>query len=188
MKLPLHNLILDLETTGLDEKVDEILELAVIGTDIELSPIFEFTWVIQTPDLRATLARIDANPYLSKLHRETGLVRDLASESTVSLAHVENVLVQVVQSTSEKVILSGSGVSHFDQRFLKVNMPALHSRLAHFTIDVGIMRRAYKDWVGVDLVDANEQKTHRALDDVRCHLDEARAFRKFFLAGKQVAA
>jgi hypothetical protein len=38
-------------------------------------------------------------------------------------------------------------------------------------------------WHGEDLTDVNTRKTHRALDDVLCHLEEARTFRELFKGG-----
>lgn len=39
-------------------------------------------------------------------------------------------------------------------------------------------------WTGHDLVTANEDKTHCAMDDARCHLTEATAFRAVFAAAR----
>ena len=58
----------------------------------------------------------------------------------------------------------------------------LHAHLHYAPIDVGVLRRTWQMWTGGDLVTANQDKTHRALDDARCHLAEATAFRQVFAA------
>lgn len=57
-------------------------------------------------------------------------------------------------------------------------MPQVSRRCAYWSIDIGVVRRAHTMWVGeLPSAGLNESKTHRALDDARVHLAEARAFR-----------
>src|SRR5699024_8687453 len=82
-----------------------------------------------------------------------------------------------------KVVLAGSGVSHFDSRVIRARMPHVQELLNYRQFDVGIMRIQYLHWTKTNLTDVNDDKTHRAMDDVRCHLKEAQAFRQFFIDG-----
>jgi oligoribonuclease (3'-5' exoribonuclease) len=59
---------------------------------------------------------------------------------------------------------------------MKKYMADLSSWLRHWHIDIGTVRRCYEMFVGEDPFHMNNGKTHRALDDVRCHLEEAKAF------------
>lgn len=181
--MSLHFLITDLETTGLDPDLDGVIEIAAVGTDRNLDVLFEYTTVIEpTPTQRS---RLDTNPYLVDMHTENGLIADLDAGKSTSLRLAEAELLDLIgvhrgDESPTKIVLSGSGVSHFDQRRIEKFMPALTKRLAHCTVDVGVMRRAYHTFVGEDLTTINEAKTHRALDDVRCHLEELAAFRDLF--------
>jgi oligoribonuclease (3'-5' exoribonuclease) len=78
--------------------------------------------------------------------------------------------------TAPKLTLAGSGVGHFDLPAIREYMPKLAKRLNYYVIDVGTIRRAHDMWVGTPVSVANDAKTHRAIDDVRCHLEEANAF------------
>ena len=77
---------------------------------------------------------------------------------------------------SGRTVLAGSGVSHFDCRFIRHYLPELEAFLRYWMIDIGVVRRMYELWVGELPTAVNEEKTHRALDDVYCHLEEARTF------------
>jgi oligoribonuclease (3'-5' exoribonuclease) len=81
-----------------------------------------------------------------------------------------------------QVHLAGSGVAAFDKPFPARHMPRLHGMLHYAPIDVGVLHRTWRMWTGTDLVTVNQDKTHRALDDARCHLAEAAAFQRLFAA------
>lgn len=181
----LHFLILDLETTGLDEHQDGIIEIAAIGTNRDLDPLFEFSAVIKPS--QSARARLEANEFLMDMHASNGLLDAIASPIVaLDLDNAVALLIACIEThrgpnSPAQIILGGSGVSHFDYRMLQAHAPQLVEHLFYSTFDVGVLRRAYLTFTGHDLVDANEHKTHRAMDDVECHLAEARAFRTMML-------
>ena len=59
----------DLEMTGLDEKVDTILEVAIIITDIDFKPLEEFHRIVFQP--KEVLDRM--NDWCKHTHGESGL-------------------------------------------------------------------------------------------------------------------
>ncbi|WP_159600713.1 exonuclease domain-containing protein [Agromyces humi] len=177
----LTNVWVDLECTGLDHELDAILEIGAIGTDENLDELFEFTSTIRAP--RAAINRMRANPYVRPMHLANGLfdeVTDPASSAQLpDVLDVEAALIEEVMAhqlrKDHTVILSGSGVSHYDIRFLKQHMPALSTLFSDREFcDTGQERRAYLRDTGTDLAFVNDLKPHRALDDVRLHLEEGR--------------
>ena len=181
---PTHLLWLDLESTGLDTAVDEIIEIGVIITDLHYDSVIEYRTVVLPTE--AGKARLRDNPFVTEMHRLNGLTAELdalagASYTTIEAAE-ERVLalIDVIGLSAATFHIAGSGVATFDRPLLNRLMPRLAAKLHYAPIDVGILRRSYKLATGVDLVEVNEDKTHRAIDDVRCHLTEGRAFRELF--------
>ena len=170
---------------GADTDGDEIVEVGVIGTTLDLKPLFEVETMIAPT--RRTLRRAGANPVVYGMMMANGLWGDLEAAIGTglfpSLNSVETDLVALINRYSApgaKVVLAGSGVGTFDSRFIKVQMPALAARLTYYPHDIGVLRREWKIATGHDLVDSDNNKTHRAFDDVLCHLEEARAYREVF--------
>jgi oligoribonuclease (3'-5' exoribonuclease) len=181
---------IDIETTSLPEGNDwsgvEILEVGVIVTDFDLKPYFGYKGVIGMTDaIKAALAK---NPEVVQMHLKNGLLRE-SKESTDTLRMVESEIIGMLKSktTQDKgeFMIAGSGVATFDFQLLKAKMPELASWLAYFPFDVGVLRRSANILSGgrdvVKKVEASfSNKSHRAIDDVKAHLQEAMEFQKLF--------
>jgi oligoribonuclease len=191
MPTPDHLLFTDLETTGLDPSRDDIIEAAFLLTTTNLTVIHDMR-VLVRPGTSA-LDRLLANDDLVRMHTVNGLLRALGvtarrapdkfADGVRSLPHAQDPVLGMLHSRSIRpghVHLAGSGVAAFDRPFLARHMPRLHGLLHYAAIDVGVLRRTWQMWTGADLVTANADKTHRAMDDARCHLAEAEAFRRVF--------
>ena len=176
---------LDFEATGLDTSLDSPIEVGAILTTTDLRRISGFSSVIRPPD--AARERLMANAYVRDMHRANGLL-DLIDDAP-PLDYVEKELLAWIDLfcaqhpliPGTNITLAGSGVAHFDLPLIKQQMPALAERLNYFVIDVGIIRRATEMWTGSIPSNVNELKTHRAMDDIVCHLAEAHAFRDLWL-------
>lgn len=192
---PTHLLWLDLETTGTNENVDQIVEVAVILTDLELTEVTRSSSLVPY-DYDGAL-RLAGNDYVRQMHQTSGLTDDLGRRFigftpdggvehevrwSVLRAAEKELKAQLAHAGTQPhcVMLAGSGVSHFDRRFLRTQMPDLERQLAYPSIDVGVARRMADLWGSPPGVpDFNSDKTHRAMADVVCHLNEARWWRNF---------
>ncbi len=188
-------LFLDLETTGTDVPNDNIIEigLSLISTDVESGypEIGSFSEVILPSD--TAFVRMMDKKVVREMHQTNGLLDEIISlrEERGSdyynhtPTNVENgVLAWLNKFTgadTTHIPLGGSGVTHFDRRFIKAFMPRLDARLTHWAYDMGVFRRMFLK-AGVAPY-SQDGKTHRALDDARVHADEFRHYQKFITLG-----
>lgn len=192
--MPKNNyyLFVDLETTGLDPEYDHILEYAMILTDGSFKKVETWGALVDLPSDYNHWNEW-ADDIVAKMHEKSGLTKDWedAGRDKYSIYIADRDL-DIVLDEFEKdynwdnLILAGSGVSHFDMRFLRKHMPAVFKHLHWCPLDVGQI----EEWLKVsgqthltyDAVTpgARERKTHRAMDDISYHLDEARYYKGLF--------
>jgi len=177
-----HLLWLDLETTGTDETKDSIIEIGVIPTTTDLEILGEWVEIVWPTD--EALGRLLRNDVVHAMHEGNGLLWELSErdEDLATIGRVEYELIQWLDAfgLGTQWVLAGSGVGHFDRRFIKAQMPRLDQRLRHWCIDMGVLRRAHQMWSGGPTPTAPEPKPHRALDDAYLHLAEARQWKDYF--------
>lgn len=173
-----HILWMDLETTGSDEANDCIIEVGAIVTTYDLQERSCFTEIVKPFPLG--LGRLLQNDVVREMHTTNGLLEDVLRASDAQRPHLtEQRLLSWLDGLGLShggLVLGGSGVGHFDRRFIRKFWPTLNGRLRYWVVDVGVLRRTYEMWVGPDPFRHNAGKTHRAIDDIRCHVEEARSF------------
>lgn len=173
--MPRKDLIfwIDLETTGSSD-AEHIVEIgAAFTTATDFSVLSTFSQVIK-PSMNGW-DRLEANEFVLNMHKKSGLYEDMKS-STVTLNEASTLLMDWfhgVAGTTEHVPLAGSGVSHFDRKYIRRDLPELDSRLTYWAYDVGVLRRTFQ-LVGAPTYIAGDvyEPKHRGLDDVRMHIDE----------------
>ena len=149
----------DLEMTGLDEKIDSILEVAVIITDMDFKPVEQYHRVVfQEPSVVAGM-----NDWCKKTHGESGLTALIPTGTP--LAQVERDLVALVGrhfAETDRVVLVGNSVGN-DKRFLDQYMPDLAKRLHYRLVDVSSFKEIFREKYNVAFHKGN---AHRAVDDI----------------------
>lgn len=172
----------DLETTGLDKQRDFICEAAFVLTDVEYNEYFTITQVLSIPG--EGYKRIYASPVVHEMHVLSGLLDEMTlSPLTVTDLDelvAEEIAVAVPEEHRGKVRIGGSGVSHFDLDFVAKWLPSVRSWLDWRPLDVGQVEEWFALW-GLPTYDEARpdekgRKTHRALDDILFHIDEAKFY------------
>lgn len=167
---------IDCEMTGLDLGKDQLVEIAVIVTDADLTELDEGVNIIIRPDDLTVLEGMD--PVVVDMHTSSGLL-DLIPEG-VSLAEAqEQVLAYVRQHVPEarKTPLAGSSV-YVDRGFLARDMPDLDAHLHYHLVDVSSIKEIARRWYPRAYFNSPEKRgNHRALSDIRESIAELRYYR-----------
>jgi len=178
---------IDLETTGIDDRLDPILEIGLIIT--RTTPPFKTVVAYEAVVAPEGNWRDRMDDFVLDMHTGNNLLNDIESHGRL-LADVEQEVISLLKEHGRphNYMLAGSGVSHFDRRFIASQMPGLEKWLQYPNMDVGILRRALK-FSGRRDLDAFGQtfaistdKPHRGLDDVADHLNEWRVYAEIFAA------
>lgn len=166
---------IDLETTGLDEQDGSILEVGVVVADPDGRTLTEAAWLVSP--LPHHLRELPPEVY--EMHRTSGLLADLEAAPALPLPGDVDLAVAALldrHTVDGRIILAGSGVSHFDVRWIARHLPATCYRLTYWTYDVGVIRRLLAT-IDPDLPRPANPKAHRALPDARDHRDEWHHYR-----------
>jgi oligoribonuclease len=150
---------IDLEMTGLDEKVDHILEVAVVITDMDFRPLETYHRIVYQPP--AVLEEM--NDWCKKTHGESGLTA--AVPQGTPLATVQQELVQLMDrhfGQKEKIVLAGNSVGN-DRRFVDAYLPEVAKRLHYRLIDVSSFKEIFREKYRIAFQKGN---AHRATDDI----------------------
>lgn len=180
---------IDLEATGLPVGNDytevHLLEIAVIVTDLDLNKRVGYVEVAKmTPEAAAV---VRSNKFVRDMHALSGLLRDSIQNATLTTGEIEAEIIDLFQEEGEPgdFMIAGSGVAAYDHPWIKHHMPDLNTWLVYYPFDIGVMRRTSKILAGREIVSHTsmsygDEKTHRALDDIQAHLEEARKYQAVF--------
>ena len=180
---------LDFEADGNNPEFCHVIEVGVIATGKNTDEeFFTIDTMVVDGDINETIATIEGNPELVKMHGDNGLLADLklvrdGKKEAITIEELDQHLYNLVKThnrSNHKLRISGSGVAHYDHPVIKRKMPLTASLLHFYARDIGHVRREFAEAVGHDLIDINSHKSHRAFDDITDHLNESRAFRDYF--------
>lgn len=166
---------LDLETTGSkDDALILEVGMAVTGPGPDFRTRDAFSALIWNPARRVEALQME--PVVEKMHTDNGLLVDLLMLGQTP-DKVEQRMIrwtnEVLGESTEQVVLAGSGIAHFDRKYVKRDWPWLDQRLAYYMYDTGVLRRMLR-MVGIESTVDQEHTPHRALDDVFQHIRETR--------------
>lgn len=166
---------IDLEMTGLDPTHDEIVEIACIVTEADLTEIDSgISFVIKPND--APLATMD--DVVVQMHTASGLLEEIPNGITLADAQAQ-VLDYIKQHVAEprKAPLAGSSV-YVDRGFLSAYMPDIDQHLHYRLVDVSSIKELTKRWYPrVFFATPEKNGNHRALGDIRESIAELRYYR-----------
>ena len=162
---------LDLESTGLDPGLNDILEIYVAVAKFEKP--FE-----ATPLYHAILCYNGEvsrfHPVVQEMHTRNGLWAECATSKTF-LPEVEEALLGLIPDVSNN-FFAGSSV-HFDAAFLKKHMPRVAARFSHRVYDVSAMSLFARS-LGMSPLPKSE--AHRARADVEASIAQVKAIAAWF--------
>lgn len=170
----------DCEMTGLDPDQHVLVEIAVIVTDADLTPLDEgLDLVIHATE--RDLARMDA--VVTKMHGESGLTEQIRA-SDITLEEAEEQALEYVKKhvpTAGVAPLAGNSIS-VDRKFITRYMPHLDQYLHYRMIDVSSLKELARRWYP-HVYNGQPAKgmTHRALADIKESIRELDYYRRAML-------
>ncbi len=168
---------IDCEMTGLDLAHDELIEVACLVTDGELSIQGEgVDVVIRAGD--AALAHM--GEFVTEMHTRSGLLEDLKACTTTMRQAEEQVLAYVREYVPEpgRAPLAGNTIGT-DRSFLLKDMPELEGHVHYRNVDVSSIKELVRRWYPRVFFNAPEKNgNHRALADIMESIEELKYFRE----------
>lgn len=154
---------LDLETTGLDPNLSDILEVGIVVYDKNFNKLGVFSEVAhyRHPDKNPS-TWID--PFVVNMHTMNGLW-DECDASQRSLRQIELDAIEFLKAGGWiKQPLAGSTIN-FDRSFLQTHMLKLHDVFHYRNIDVSSFKNVWNMYDMPELVSNNAESNHRAVVD-----------------------
>lgn len=150
--------------TGLDPAVDELVEVAVVITDYDLTPVDEGFQVVIKP---SEAAFDQMGDFVREMHASSGLLEEL--ESGLSLPEAQKQVLEYIQRfvpDAQSAPLAGNTIGT-DRMFLQKYMPEVHEYLHYRNIDVSTIKELSKQWFPKAYYQSPDKNGgHRALADI----------------------
>lgn len=169
---------MDLEMSGLNVKVDKIMEVVCVITDNSLNILAEAPrFVIHQPD--SVLNSMDE--WCTTTHTKTGLL-EACQNSTTTVEEAEHKLLDFLRKhniNKNESPLAGNTI-YMDRMFLKEYMPKIDEHLHYRLIDVSTCKELCKRWNPKAFSKAPTKKLiHRGYDDILESIAELRYYKKY---------
>ena len=162
--------------TGLDLDVDELVEIAVVITDYDLTPVDAGLSIVIKPDASALESM---GEFVRTMHTESGLLEEIPNGVSVAEAEYE-VLEYVLKHVpdEQRAPLAGNSIGT-DRAFLTKYMPRLDAHLHYRNVDVSSIKELAKRWYPRAYFNSPAKNGgHRALADILESIRELEYYRR----------
>jgi oligoribonuclease (3'-5' exoribonuclease) len=171
-------MFIDLETVGTDVEYHPPIEVgvAIIERD-NLQVVGAYEWAVHLEE------DVALPTVVRDMHTKNGLLDD-CYDSVLTIEDVDRTLAIILDGfmNGNHMPFAGSGVLHFDRKFITRWMPMTNKRITYWAYDVGVVRR-FSQWAGGKVL--NGSKTHRALGDALWHAQEAAFYMQLLKVGSK---
>lgn len=168
--------IVDIETTGLDPVLDEIIEVAIILVENDLSVVATLEGVIIQPTARAE-QRMDN--FVLNMHRDSGLLDLIRMIGKGQREAFEIILAWVQDWVPKDTVMAGNSV-HFDRGFLQQWMPDVAAHFHYRLADASSIRELAQRWCPeLTKLEPKASGKHRALSDCYDSLGLFKFYKQF---------
>lgn len=172
--------LVDLETTGLDEKEGLPIEAGILIVDLDLKVVAAEEHVIQWGRLDWDNAVGD---FVRNMHEASGLRKEYDTGAGYDVRTVEEKLVKfLARYGADRLPMAGSNVANFDRAWLREFMPYLNDRFHYRNQDVSSLKEFCRVWnPKVYSKLPPKEEAHRPIADCMATLEEFRFYRDNFL-------
>ena len=179
MSIDASNLIwIDLEMTGLDTQQDQIIEIATIVTDANLTLLAEGP-VIAIHQTQEILDGMDE--WNQRQHGDSGLIeRVRVSAYNEAKAEAETLAFLRKYVPEGASPMCGNSICQ-DRRFLARTMPKLEAYFHYRNLDVSTLKELANRWSPSLMEGFKKMGKHLAIDDIRDSIAELKFYRDHFL-------
>lgn len=164
----------DLEMTGLDPKVDRVVEIACLITDKHLNVIDEGFNIIIHHD-NSVLEMM--NTKVKEMHTDSGLVEAIKESEVSEDEAYEHFFKYVTKHLDQhEALLAGNSI-HYDSKFIEQYFPKVSKYLHYRLVDVTGIKELVLSWYP-ELHEFEKKKSHRALDDILESIEELKFYKR----------
>lgn len=154
--------------SGLDPEQDKILEAAVVITNKQLEPIYEFSTAVYQP--QSVLENM--NDWCKENHKKNGLTDRVPTGMGIEELDARLSDLATEHFKKAPVILCGNSIAH-DRRFIQKYLPLFSAKLHYRMLDVTAFKIVFRDMLGREHL---KQNKHLALDDVKESIAELKHY------------
>jgi oligoribonuclease len=167
----------DCEMTGLDPETEALIEIAVLVTEPDLTPLDTGLDIVIACD-ESTLENMGA--FVADMHAKSGLTDEVRA-SPVSLAEAEDTVLEYIKQhvpEARTAPLCGNSIAT-DRTFITKYMPRLDDHLHYRMIDVSSIKELARRWYPrVYYNQPPKGLAHRALADILESVQELEYYRR----------